>query len=310
VAGFSLKEVVSFLDRSHLVSSVFVAKMTNGLDNGRPLSDMLSDLKFSPNVVTQVALAEHHGNLIKTLALVQTYLLQQQKLRRKLAQVGTYPVLLLLFLVGIMVGLNDYLLPQLDGGDDNLANRLIQIAPKAFLYGLLGCVILVVIIGWYIRSQPALGMMIRLSRLPLIGHYLRYYYTAFYAREWGNLMSQGLDMRQIVNIMQNQQSRLFVAVGKDLEKRMDRGLSFTESLQAYPFLKRELALMAEFGELKSKLGIELMVYAEECWTAFFHKLNRATQWVQPIIFIVVALMIVLIYAAMLLPIYDSMQTVF
>jgi competence protein ComGB len=310
VAGFSLKEIVSFLDRSHLVSPVFVATMTTGLENGRPLSDLLADLKFSPNVVTQVSLAEHHGNLIKTLDLVQVYLTKQQKLRRKLAQVATYPIILVLFLIGIMVGLNDYLLPQLEGGDDNFANRLIQIAPIAMLYGSVGLVILALVITLYIRRQPALWMVSHLSRFPILGGYLRDYYTAFYAREWGNLLSQGLEMRQILVIMQGQKSRLFVAVGHDLETRLNRGQSFTASLQAYHFLKRELALMAEFGELKSKLGIELMVYSDECWDRFFRRLNRATQWVQPIIFIVVALMIVLIYAAMLLPIYDSMQTVF
>lgn len=39
----------------------------------------------------------------------------------------------------------------------------------------------------------------------------------------------------------------------------------------------------------------------------FTKLARATQLIQPVIFIFVALIIVMIYAAMLLPMYQNME---
>lgn len=68
--------------------------------------------------------------------------------------------------------------------------------------------------------------------------------------------------------------------------------------------------MIEYGDIKSKLGRELDIYAQESWETFFSQLNRATQWIQPIIFLVVAVVIVMIYAAILLPIYQQMGDVF
>ena len=65
--------------------------------------------------------------------------------------------------------------------------------------------------------------------------------------------------------------------------------------------------MIEYGEVKSKLGNELEIYAEEIWEHFFAKLKKATQFVQPLIFVFVAIVIVMIYAAMLLPIYQNME---
>ncbi|HEK9645328.1 TPA: type II secretion system F family protein, partial [Streptococcus equi subsp. equi] len=59
-----------------------------------------------------------------------------------------------------------------------------------------------------------------------------------------------------------------------------------------------------------KLGQELDIYSQESWETFFSQLNRATQWIQPIIFLVVAVVIVMIYAAILLPIYQQMGDVF
>ena len=62
--------------------------------------------------------------------------------------------------------------------------------------------------------------------------------------------------------------------------------------------------------MKSKLGSELDVYAEECWESFFNKLTQATQLIQPLVFVFVALVIVMIYAAMLLPMYQNMGGTF
>ncbi|WP_252899313.1 type II secretion system F family protein [Lactococcus fujiensis] len=75
----------------------------------------------------------------------------------------------------------------------------------------------------------------------------------------------------------------------------------------YHFFNHELALMIEYGELKDKLGLELGIYADECWEQFFIKIDRAIQFIQPLVFVFIALMIILLYAAMLLPIYSNMN---
>ena len=83
------------------------------------------------------------------------------------------------------------------------------------------------------------------------------------------------------------------------------GQSFHQKGLDYPFFLRELSLMIEYGEVKSKLGRELDIYAEETWQNFFSQLTQATQLIQPLVFVFVALIIVLIYVAMLLPMYQN-----
>ncbi|WP_373761117.1 type II secretion system F family protein, partial [Streptococcus ferus] len=58
---------------------------------------------------------------------------------------------------------------------------------------------------------------------------------------------------------------------------------------------------------KAKLGSELIFYAEEIWERFFSSIQKAIQLIQPLVFIFVAIVIVLIYVAMLLPIYQNME---
>ena len=129
-SGFHLSEILSFLRRSQLLEADYIDVMQNSLLAGGNLSLMMSQLGFSDTIVTQMALADIHGNSQRSLVKIDAYLTSMGAVRKKLLEVMTYPVMLLGFLVLIMVGLNHYLLPQLEGS--NLATQLIQHFPLLF----------------------------------------------------------------------------------------------------------------------------------------------------------------------------------
>lgn len=129
-SGFHLSEILSFLRRSQLLEADYIDVMQNSLLAGGNLSLMMSQLGFSDTIVTQMALADIHGNSQRSLVKIDAYLTSMGAVRKKLLEVMTYPVMLLGFLVLIMVGLNHYLLPQLEGS--NLATQLIQHFPCCF----------------------------------------------------------------------------------------------------------------------------------------------------------------------------------
>ena len=149
-----------------------------------------------------------------------------------------------------------------------------------------------------------------LARLPFLGIFVQIYLTAYYAREWGNMISQGMELTQIFQIMQEQGSHLFKEIGQNLARSLQNGQEFSQTIATYPFFKKELSLIIEYGEVKSKLGSELEIYAEKTWESFFTRVNRTMNLVQPLVFIFVALIIVLLYAAMLMPMYQNMEVNF
>ena len=304
-SGFHLVEIVNFLGRSKLVEAKFVTTMREGLSNGQNLSQILSELRFSNSVVTQVAMADYHGDTQETLELIAENLTKVQQARQKLVAVATYPVILLIFLLVIVLGLKTYLLPQVEA--DNFAGAIINALPWLFLG--LSLVLTGLVIGLirYFKTTSPLSNVQKLGHFPLIQTYLKLYLTAFYAREWGNLIKQGLEMRQILEMMTTQKNQLFREIGQDLLKAMQLGQEFHDKIHHYSFFTPELALIIEYGEMKGKLGDELRVYADESWAKFFEKVASAMTIIQPLVFLFVALMIVLIYAAMLLPIYAQMD---
>lgn len=307
-SGFNLTEIVAFLRRSQLLSDTYTDQMQEGLLAGQAFSQIVAGLGFSSAVVTQLSLAEVHGNLSLCLAKIEAYLGEVLRVRKKLVEVTSYPVVLLVFLMLIMLGLKNYLLPQLttDGGA-NLATQVLEHFPLVVM-GLVTVLFILAFAGriWLGRVAPIRAFSL-LARLPGVGSLIRLYLTGYYAREWGNLIGQGLEMPEILELMQEQPNRLFRAIGHNLSAALSDGQGFHQKVRDYTFFEQELSLIIEYGEAKSKLGQELEIYAQECWERFFTRLNRLMQLVQPLVFIFVALVVVLIYAAMLLPIYNNME---
>ena len=287
-----------------MLSDIYVERMQESLLNGASLSIMMTDLGFSDSIVTQIALADTHGNSQKSLLKIESYLSSMSVVRKKLIEVATYPLILLLFLILIMLGLKNYLLPQLE--NQSVATQIITHFPTIFLISFLLIVVLLIGVLFYARNLSQINLYSRISRIPFVGSCVKLYLTAYYAREWGNLIGQGIELMEIVEIMQKQKSLLFQEIGKDMKEALLLGQAFHQKVLGYPFFLRELSLMIEYGEVKSKLGRELDIYAEETWQTFFGKLTQATQLIQPLVFIFVALVIILIYVAMLLPMYQNM----
>ena len=247
-SGFHLSEIVDFLGRSHLVESRLVSQMREDLARGRRFSEMMAGIGFSDAVTTQLSLAELHGNLALSLEKISAYLENMRKVKKKLIEVSTYPLILLGFLVLIMLGLRNYLLPQMDA--QNIGTQLISSFPQLFLALGAGLVTFFLLGFLYYRKSGKIKIFRNLSHLPFGKDMIQAYLTAYYAREWGNLIGQGLELSQIFSMMQEQKSQLFQEIGRDLALSLDRGQSFSETVRGYSFFKKELPLMIEYGEVK------------------------------------------------------------
>ncbi|MDR0298649.1 MAG: type II secretion system F family protein [Streptococcaceae bacterium] len=308
-SGFQFSEIIDFLERSKLAKVEFTSLMRQGMVEGLGLSEIFLRLQFSPAVVTQIALAESHGNLVETMKLVETNLRKIESVKKKLISIATYPVILLSFLILIMVGMKNYLIPELasDTASHNIAVNIVSNLPTIFSCLSISTLILVLLLIWKIKRTSPLKNYQFASRIPLIKGYTKLYVTAYFTREWGVLISQGLELKEIFQISSNARSKLFAEVGQELDKKLVLGEEFHKSSQSLKIFTPELSLMIEYGEMKGKLGQELLIFSEESWEKFFQKINQIMQLIQPLIFLFVALAIVLIYAAMLLPIYQNIN---
>lgn len=310
--GFTLQESFLFMNKSNAISKESIHFLVTSLEKGEPLSQQMERVGFTSILATQVSFAQSHGQLPKTLEQISHHLKAVDKYRINLVKISSYPALLFFFLGIVLVAIRQVLLPQLLAANilqqGTLGIIVMQQLPYYFTSLFLAISFFLLLILIRVKQKNALQRAVFFVKLPIIGRVYQVYVSAFFALEWGKLFDQGMDMQTIVTLMQTKTcDLLFKELASRLEEQALLGHRIAEQLASYPFLLPELSLIIQQGELKSKVGKELILYSDLCWQRFFQKIERQMQWIQPLFFLIIALLIVGVYAAMLLPIYGGME---
>lgn len=309
--GFSLPEALAFLQKANGIKQIWLAVLLKHLRGGRLLAVSFAELGFSSDQVLQIELAESHGELAPTLKGLakQMQLTQQQK--ENFLKAIAYPLVLLLFLLITLLSMRYFLLPQLLATGllkkDNWAVTLVQTTPVILIS--LGLVLVSAFCLW--KAQMGQRSLITrfswLVQLPLIGTLQKDYHSAYFALEWGKLFDQGLELNQIVAcILATQKPSLMKELAAELQINFQQGKELAPALQNYRFLRSEFSQIVLQGEASGQLGKELLTYSELIWRRFFTRLEFFCAWIQPLIFLLVALLIISLYVAMLLPLSNNL----
>lgn len=96
-SGFTLSEIVAFLEKSHLLEQKYLVKIKENLISGRSLAEMTRSLGYPDSIVTQISFADIHGNTKESLSKIIHYLDKVTQVRKKTIEVITYPLILLSF---------------------------------------------------------------------------------------------------------------------------------------------------------------------------------------------------------------------
>lgn len=304
--GFSLQQAFDFFMNANLFDSSILDTVQQDLHEGKSLAASFSQMNYSNDQVLQIELAESHGNLSQTLLGIAEQMRLVQRQRENFLKAVSYPLLLLVFLIVILLGMRFFLLPQLlDSGMIRAEDFSVQLIESVPLIGL-GMIILLLflILGWqsWGRRQDYLVRFRFLAKIPLIGSLFSNYYSAYFALEWGKLFHQGLELQQIIEcLLVIDGKSLMQELAADLKVRLGQGNTLAEELKRYPFLTKEFSRIVFQGEARGNLAKELLTYSQLVWRRFFNQLEFLCSWLQPLVFLIVALLIVSLYLTMLLP---------
>lgn len=313
--GFTLQETLPFMKIVLPKAGVPINLIEEKLLEGKKLSVVFREVGFDEYEETILFLAEVHGDFIGSFELIGERIQSKLKRQQQLLKVLAYPLLLLCFLLGILLSLRHLILPQvtqsLTSQNNNIGYILIQKGPEFF--GSLSGIILLGLLIFYLATRK-LGKLERfrlLSKVPLIGYYVKYMMTAFFANEIGKLLSHGLEMKAILLVLDKfDKESVAKAFSGELMMAYKQGVSWSETIAKMPFLRKEFSQIILRGEAKGKVGSELILYSERLWHDLNKKNEKAIMWVQPVIFLGIALIILSVYGALLLPIYSEMEEVF
>ncbi|MDR1473492.1 MAG: type II secretion system F family protein [Lactobacillales bacterium] len=279
------------------------------INNGNGLAAVLQYFGYSQKIILQVKFAQTHGNLLSTLKSIDESLVKLEKEKEKFISIITYPCLLLLFLVGILITMRSFLLPELQkrlGYEKNAGLLLMEYGPLVVIFVLLIGISWCLLFKRQLLKKSSLEKAEIFAKLPFIGEFYILQITSYLSREWGRFFEQGMELNNILTVMQSlEKSSLMKDLAKKLENGLQQGISFALQIQQFNFVMEEFSMMIRQAELNFSLGTELIRYGDNCAERLFKKIEEKMQWLQPIVFLFVGGMIVLVYVSMLLPMYQN-----
>lgn len=317
--GYAIKDALEFLAK---IESGIVYDWTQRLQSelltGGTFHKALENIGFSDRTCSQIYLAAQYGNYGQTIRQCGEHLLEKNDKRLKLRSLASYPVLLVGFLVGILIVMRVLIFPYMEtlltsmGSSDAVYSNgvvaIIYYSPYIISAVVIYHLILYYLLKQYLKSKTLIERVKFYTRIPLLKMYLKDYYSHFFFLEWGQLFYNGCSFQEIIQIMQGgDSSKLLNETGRHLSDKMLAGKSVYEAISSLPYFYEEGLLVISHGENIGKLGIEMLLYADYCETRLNTRIEKMMERIQPIIFSLVGLMIVAIYAALMLPMFTMME---
>lgn len=317
--GFSLQEALIFLETIVDKESKKLIRIIHAeVSKGEMFSESLKKAGFTDVVCAQLYFSLFHGHLAETTMSAGNQLLKQAEKKKKLWALLQYPFVLLAFVTIMLFAMRWILIPHMgelttmQDSQLDLSTRLIVGAvyhsPSILVLLTVLSIVLFSILLYAGKKKTPLNRLIWLTKRTKSSLF-KLYWSQFFSAEWGFLLKENTGLYEVVTIMkQNTLSPLIKEVGMHIEANMKQGLSFDMSLEELNFLNEEVRLVIKQGDRSGHLGKELEMYAQNCEEAFDKKIEQLMNWIQPVIFVFVAVIIVAIYAALLLPTFSALQT--
>jgi len=296
-------------------------RLYEDIQKGLSLTDAFREQEgsFPVLLVNMVQAGEMSGSLDRVMGRMAEHYEKENKLMNKVRTSMVYPIILLVVTFAVMIALFVFVLPQffkmfegaqlpaITRGVMAISNFLINrwyVAVLVVLFIILGVTLL--------KQQP--GVRRRMDRrklyFPIIGKLNRTIYVSRFTNSMSILYSSGITMIDAVNIAvsvlnNTYVSSQFLTVVQDIEQGAMLSSSIEKTGLFDPMVTSVIYVGEESGSLDVMLAKLSDFYDEEAQTA----MQKMVALLEPLMMILIAIIIGVVVAAVLLPIYSMYGTI-
>lgn len=285
---------------------------------GYTLADSLADYPhvFDDLFRSMVSAGEKSGHLDSVLERLADYAENRQKMRSKLQQALIYPVVLVVFAIGIVAFLLAAVVPKIVGQFVQMGQELPQstqflLASSEFIQNwglqLLVAVILMTYLFNYALSKPNVRLKWdrKIIAMPLVGKIARGLNTSRFARTLSICTSSAIPilegMRVAVDVMSNHYVKQQVLIATD---NVREGSSLRRALEQTKLFPPMMLHMIASGEQSGELEAMLTRAADNQDANFESTVNIALGIFTPALIALMAGLVLFIVMATLMPILE------
>ena len=289
---------------------------------GMPLSDALEEEgdTFPPLFVNMIRSAESTGNLDATAANMAEYYSKEYKINQKISSTMTYPKILSVLIVLVVIVIMGFVLPQFEDlfaqmGTLPLATRILM-AISDFVahrwYILIFGAILLFIAYKVLFSIPAVKYRIDWLEihLPKIGKLRKIIYTARFARTLSSLYAAGIPIITCLQIAKTTIGNTYIeGQFDDMIAKVKAGETLSAGIDSIDGFVKKLTSSVGVGEETGELDSMLVSIADQMDYDSEIATEKLVSMLEPMMIVVMAVVVGFIMIAIIQPIYGSYQSI-
>jgi len=301
-----------------------VFELVSDIDAGLPLSKAIEKRAdvFGEFYSQMIRSGEISGRLEETLNYLADYAEHENDLTNKAKAAATYPIFLLITFIIVASVITISLAPQMAdifeefGTQPPLMTKILIVVGN-FLshYGLLLIVVgagLVWLLTNYFRSREGQTVLsVYLLKLPILGKIYKKIYIARFCETGGTLIKGGIPTVVAFKVAGGATGNyVYYQIGEKIAESLKAGESLSNTLRKYyeyfpPLVSQMVAIGEDTGRLDEILKKVAQYYQKEVDKSFASLLDL----IQPVLVVIIGLFVGLLVAAVLLPIYQLVQSV-
>ncbi len=294
------------------------AALETRVRRGESLSEAMARFPqaFTRLYCATIAAAEKVGALETALGRLGEMILNERRLRKTVASSLQYPCAVIVAMLLALIALQQIVVPQFGkvfanlGGNLPLATRLLigfSDLLSGYWWAMLGGLIAAAALLRSCVATPAgrLWFDRAILGIPHIGTILRHMYLARFARMLGLLYAHGLPIVSALQVLQEAIGNAHIAGDVEYVKNaVSRGSSLGEAALTRTSFTPMFRNMLHMGETTGHLDDAMQVVAEFYEEETARAARDMTQWIEPILTIVLGAFVLFLALAIFLPWWD------
>lgn len=318
--GLPLISALSLLQKKQHQSPIeaLLGDIQKNITSGKSLSESLQyhPSIFSESMIQLICAAEKAHQLPTLLKQLSQQQQTTEQLTRQFKKAMIYPLSVLFFTMIITLGLVTFVIPQFQSLFNNFNAPLpdatqFLIAMTFYIkkhhVALTLCSItlpMIVLYGYHASHYMKRSIQNALLQLPLLGNLYRLKLLATWTSVLALTLKSGVRLQEGLTLANNTLTHIALQAScEQLQQKMNSGYKLHQALAHTPLFEPAECYLIEIGEATTTLPLLLERLSQESLTFIEYTLDTLSQWIEPAIMVLLALVAGGLIITMYLPIF-------
>ena len=318
-AGLDIQSSLNLIKETQKKQSTkaIIQQIKDDIISGSTLSEALEQTqKFSDYEIFSIRIGEETGQLTTVLKELAAFFVKSLQYRRQLIGALSYPVFVILFALGVVFFLLNYLVPMFSSVYERFDQKLPTITEYIIflsdwvanysIYTFLGFFIIILSLYtqrtklWFRRSSSW-----SLLRLPIFGKVVKKIYLARYCQAMALLLSSKVPLLKAVRLVKKMIN--FYPIEQSLiiaEADILKGNMLNQTLKQFSFYPLQLIALVKVGEEASQLDTMFEKLAQQYNQEVDQQTAIIGSLLEPILIISLGILVGFVLIAMYMPLFQ------